>query len=235
MLSKPEGWSYNPKGDIIKRATDGQESLYSGIKELVKAGYVSRIKHSNGGIDYYIFEDKRDNQVVDYSANTENHDQGNPDQQNPDQQNPDVLVILNTSNTEGSNTKDNKTLTQKLQTDQFLQFWSVYPKKQDRAKALRAWLKIKMNTDLYQTILTALETQKKGIQWQKNGGQFIPLATTWLNGQRWTDEVINYKQGDKPMTETQRRQASFEAATRGARQQDRGEFFEAQFNEVGAK
>lgn len=124
---------------------------------------------------------------------------------------------------------------EKLQTDQFLQFWSAYPKKQDRAKALRAWLKIKMNTDLYQTILTALETQKKGIQWQKNGGQFIPLATTWLNGQRWTDEVINYKQGDKSMTETQRRQASFEAATRGARQQDQEEFFEAQFNEVGAK
>lgn len=124
---------------------------------------------------------------------------------------------------------------EKLQTDQFLQFWAAYPKKQDRAKALRTWMKIKMNADLYQTILTALETQKKGIQWQKNGGQFIPLATTWLNGQRWTDEVINYKQSDKPMTETQRRQASFEAATRGARQQDQGEFFEAQFNEVGAK
>ena len=45
MLSKPENWKYIPK-EIAKNSKDGLDSVYSGIKELIEAGYVSRVRHS---------------------------------------------------------------------------------------------------------------------------------------------------------------------------------------------
>jgi len=39
-------------------------------------------------------------------------------------------------------------------------------------------------------ILNAIEQQKQSEQWSKDGGQFIPLPATWLNNQRWEDDVL---------------------------------------------
>jgi hypothetical protein len=30
---------------------------------------------------------------------------------------------------------------------------------------------------------------KNSQQWTKDGGQFIPMPATWLNGRRWEDET----------------------------------------------
>ena len=35
----------------------------------------------------------------------------------------------------------------------------------------------------------ALEVQKQSQQWRKDGGQYIPMPATWLNGRRWEDEA----------------------------------------------
>lgn len=36
-------------------------------------------------------------------------------------------------------------------------------------------------------MMQALGRQKALADWQKDGGQYIPLPTTWLNGERWED------------------------------------------------
>lgn len=110
FLSKPEGWKLNIKGDVVKRSRDGFDSTYSGIKELIDAGYVSRTKKQTGEVVYHLFEDKTDNDVVDYALkpDPENPDQDNPNQGKPDQGIPDVLVIPKDSNTESSKTEDSK-------------------------------------------------------------------------------------------------------------------------------
>ena len=36
--------------------------------------------------------------------------------------------------------------------------------------------------------MTALDCQCKQPDWKKNGGQFIPHPSTWLNNRRWEDE-----------------------------------------------
>jgi hypothetical protein len=46
----------------------------------------------------------------------------------------------------------------------------------------------KVNVPL-ETILTALEQHKKSDQWRKDNGQFIPHPATWLNNERWADEL----------------------------------------------
>jgi hypothetical protein len=37
--------------------------------------------------------------------------------------------------------------------------------------------------------LQILERHKLGQQWQKDNGEYIPHASTWLNGRRWEDEI----------------------------------------------
>lgn len=71
---------------------------------------------------------------------------------------------------------------------QFDEFWKAYPKKKDKAKARKAYAKLKPDMALHKKMLTAIEKQKQSEQWQKDGGQFIPLPTTWINGERWEDE-----------------------------------------------
>ena len=42
----------------------------------------------------------------------------------------------------------------------------------------------------FSDVLAALERQKCSDRWQRDGGQYIPDPTTWLNGRRWEDELF---------------------------------------------
>lgn len=69
-------------------------------------------------------------------------------------------------------------------------FWSAYPLKKSRADALKAWVKLNPSEHLQASILKAIAQQSQGEDWLKEGGRFIPHASTWLNGKRWDDEVF---------------------------------------------
>lgn len=71
--------------------------------------------------------------------------------------------------------------------DGFDQFWKLYPKKKSRKDALKAWSRLKPNADLQATLLTALAKHCVSSDWTKANGQYIPMASTWLNGERWLD------------------------------------------------
>lgn len=60
LLSKPNDWVLIIS-DIINHSTDGRDAVYSGIKELEKAGYVEKIleRDKNNhflGYVYFVFE-----------------------------------------------------------------------------------------------------------------------------------------------------------------------------------
>lgn len=69
-------------------------------------------------------------------------------------------------------------------------FWKAYPRKVNKPSAERAWKKLKANPELLASMLSALERQKRGAAWTKDGGQFIPHPATWLNGRRWEDKDV---------------------------------------------
>ncbi len=69
--------------------------------------------------------------------------------------------------------------------DDFELFWSSYPKKSDKKKARASWKKSKTLPSI-EVILEALEKQKQSDQWQRG---IIPLPTTWINNDRWEDEI----------------------------------------------
>ena len=75
----------------------------------------------------------------------------------------------------------------------FQQFWSLYPKKVGKAKALLRWNKLMLDSSItVPLILSALKQQITSVEWTKEGGQYVPHATTWLNGFRWEDR-LTYK------------------------------------------
>jgi hypothetical protein len=68
----------------------------------------------------------------------------------------------------------------------FDEFWDRYPKKVGKGAAETAWKKAKVNGHL-SDVLSALDNQKRSEQWAKDGGQFIPNPSTWINQRRWED------------------------------------------------
>lgn len=71
----------------------------------------------------------------------------------------------------------------------FEKLWSVYPKKVGKQSAYRAWVKeAKHSTDTEAAIYAALKWQVLSPAWIKDGAQFIPHLSTYLNQRRWLDE-----------------------------------------------
>lgn len=68
-------------------------------------------------------------------------------------------------------------------------FWQAYPKKVGKQAAQKSFAKAIKQTDL-QTLLAAIERQKRGSQWSRDNGQYIPNPATWLNQGRWEDEEM---------------------------------------------
>ena len=77
-------------------------------------------------------------------------------------------------------------------------FWAVYPRKVDKAKALRAWNKLKADRKLMQIMSAALKTQRASEEWRRDNGRAIPYPSTWLNNRRWEDEVPAQPRGAAP-------------------------------------
>jgi len=94
----------------------------------------------------------------------------------------------NNNNSNNNNNKKEKNI--KKENPDFDAFWKAYPRKTAKKNAEQAWKKI---TTPIETILNAIERQKKTQQWIKDNGAFIPHPATWLNQERWNDQ-LEFKQ-----------------------------------------
>ena len=84
----------------------------------------------------------------------------------------------------------------------FNRFWEVYPKKDSKTAAKRAFMKVKVPVD---TLISAVQLQKQLPQWKKDGGQYIPNPATWLNQERWEDQgVVETAEGSQGIGEWER-------------------------------
>lgn len=121
----PDDWVLNMR-DLTNRATDGRDSLYSGIKELEKYGYCAKVMQRNpdGTIAGYAYEICDKSVFQPFTENpgtdvpqpenpyTENPDTEKPYTENPDTENPTLINTnltkdLNILNTNLSNTPQN--------------------------------------------------------------------------------------------------------------------------------
>lgn len=84
----------------------------------------------------------------------------------------------------------------KYQPEWFIRFWSLYPRKTNRVQAVKAWDKLKPDLQLCKVMDTAIRAQMQTPQWQDP--QHIPHPSTWLNGERWNDEIIRERGKEDP-------------------------------------
>jgi len=78
----------------------------------------------------------------------------------------------------------------------FRKFWIAWPKKKAKVDAEKAFHSLNPDDSTLAEIIQAVTAQKGTFDWQKQGGQFIPLPATWLRGKRWEDEDVGGGQGD---------------------------------------
>ena len=71
----------------------------------------------------------------------------------------------------------------------FDEFWKLYPRKESKQQAKKAWKKLNPDQTLFNLIANALEYRSQTKEWLSEGGRYIPHPATWLNGRRWEDEV----------------------------------------------
>lgn len=67
-------------------------------------------------------------------------------------------------------------------------FWEIYPRRQKKGDAVKAWAQTETIRPPIEEILAAIHEQQRSEQWRKDGGQFIPLPATWLRAWQWADE-----------------------------------------------
>ena len=71
----------------------------------------------------------------------------------------------------------------------FDEFWKLYPKQVAKKAAFKVFKKINPSDVLLKKILAALKRQAASEKWQRDGGKYIPHPPTWLNDERWEDEL----------------------------------------------
>lgn len=176
LFAKPDNWTYVEEA-LINESADGRESYRSGIMELVKAGWLTKVQ---------VRDDKGVFSHIDWCLSVD----GKPVNGLPVAGEP-VAGKSPTNNTYDNNTDDKKTVPPKnpkgVETlADFASFWEAYPIKVGKPKALAVWQRLK--PDL-QAVLSGLKRWKVAEQWTKDGGRFIPHPTTWLNREGWNDGI----------------------------------------------
>lgn len=69
---------------------------------------------------------------------------------------------------------------------EFAEWYSHYPRKRGRGQALKAYRTARNKTDA-QTLLDALQAQIPMLM--AKGSELCPYPSTWLNGERWDDDM----------------------------------------------
>lgn len=67
---------------------------------------------------------------------------------------------------------------------EFDRFWSEYPRKDGKKNAAKAFAKARKSADM-DTIMAGLRRLLPDYKTRER--KFVPLASSWLNGERWTD------------------------------------------------
>lgn len=104
------------------------------------------------------------------------------------------------SNTNNANTKTNtntKTninnsssakLSDKVFEDEFQEVWNIYPRKEGRKNALKAYIKARKNGTSKETILSGLNAYISKINAEKTEMQYIKHGSSWFSQECWLDD-----------------------------------------------
>lgn len=98
-----------------------------------------------------------------------------------------ITTVIPLENGNGNIPKSSSQGKKERKEEVFNRFWEVYPRKIGKQAARKAFDKVPAS--VWDKLVPAVEAQKNGTQWRREGGRYIPNPATWLNQGRWDDEV----------------------------------------------
>lgn len=203
MLRLPDDWDYTIAG-LTALCKDGKAAVQTALKELETAGYIQRSQShgDNGafaGYDYIVFERPPDTPYTENRYTAESPEKQpltdfpyteNPSTENQPQPSTNTTkyippIVPQRGKACGKKRRNEPKDTTDWKPVRFEGFWEFYPIHTSRQAAIKAWDRLKPSDALIDVIAIALKRQKESEQWKRGIG--IPYASTYLNGQRWTD------------------------------------------------
>ena len=74
--------------------------------------------------------------------------------------------------------------------DRFRDFWDVWPKKDGKKDAKKAWKALKPNDALIGRIVSDVSKRAPSEDWTKEKKKYCPLPASYLRGARWEDQAL---------------------------------------------
>lgn len=202
-LSHKEGYCYMSSRELGKLRGKGMRTAQRVVESLKKKGYIKAVVYTDerGKSHRKIFPVRYVKSGMGVKIDIGSYDKsdvGGTSNLSPTYVKSGTQIILknNTKMNKSANAHLRKrTSSQQDKTEtMFSEFWQAYPKKRDKARARKSFFKIKNLSDVFPHLMQGLEQQKASADWKKDGGKYIPLPSSWLNGERWEDELTTQAQ-----------------------------------------
>ena len=210
MLSVPSDWDYSISG-LSSKCKEGKAAIRAAISELIEAGYVTRslARGSDGtltGYEYVVSECPRPScencTTVEVQPSCDFPTSDNPSSENCTQQinnltkeelnkAPPYIPPAGGSPPEGKTGRRKRGSQEPYKPEWFDAFWAKYPRKDNKQVAFAAWCKLRPDRETCRAMAAGLERAKKSRQWIKDNGDYIPLASTWINQRQWTNQGVD--------------------------------------------
>ena len=166
LLSYPDNWQFY-KAEIVQHTTDKENSLNSGLKELIENGYIVRKqrKDENGkfeGYEYHVYE----------KPSTKKPSTEKPSTEKP--------ILLNNKNTKNKNTK---TTPSPELVSEFKEWYSKYPHPRNEQQTMKNYINTRKTYSAEQ-LMTALNNYLAEIEEQHTDKRYIKYSTNFVGQEK---------------------------------------------------
>jgi len=175
-----------PSVSLISQKLDISERQVKRALSILEHFHIIRVERTSGKVNVYYLLDKREwiDTRACQSPVSNSHHTSACQSPAPVTDRPPKDINLKRLKKDISNSNDLDV--------SFSSFWQVYPKREAKQAAIKAWQKLNPDSSLVTKILFAIDAQKKHKENLKQSNAFTPewpYPATWLNGHRWDDEI----------------------------------------------
>ena len=186
LLSYPDNWQFY-KAEIVQHTTDKENSLNSGLKELIENGYIVRKqrKDENGkfeGYEYHVYEKPSTEKPSTEKPSTEKPSTEKPSTEKPSTEKP---ILLNNKNTKNKNTKNKNTKTTPSPelVSEFKEWYSKYPHPRNEQQTMKNYINTRKTYSAEQ-LMTALNNYLAEIEEQHTDKRYIKHSTNFVGQEK---------------------------------------------------
>ena len=206
LLSYPDNWQFY-KAEIVQHTTDKENSLNSGLKELIENGYIVRKqrKDENGkfeGYEYHVYEKPSTEKPSTEKPSTEKPSTEKPSTEKPSTEKPSTEkpstekpILLNNKNTKNKNTKNKNTKNKNTKNkntkttpspelvSEFKEWYSKYPHPRNEQQTMKNYINTRKTYSAEQ-LMTALNNYLAEIEEQHTDKRYIKYSTNFVGQEK---------------------------------------------------